>query len=134
MEIQVSGPRILRVVGVFVVALVLVVASFDAAIGWLIPMALGGGAILAALLLLADSLDGRAALAVDRFGRGDMDIINMSRIRVAGVGGLGLVLMAGAVALQYPLISVALVAGLVGGTFMGILMIVTRRPRRGSTA
>jgi hypothetical protein len=53
--------------------------------------------------------------------------VNISHIRVAGLGGAGLVLAAFAVALQYELTTVALTAGVLGGVLMAVAMIVARR-------
>jgi hypothetical protein len=55
------------------------------------------------------------------------DVINVSRIRVAGVGGLGLVAMAAAVALNVPRIGQSLAAGLVLGTVSAAVLILWRR-------
>ena len=59
------------------------------------------------------------------------DIINASSIRVAGVGGLGLVAMAIAVALNVPRIAQTLGIGLVLGVAFAVTMIAIRR-RTGS--
>ncbi len=48
------------------------------------------------------------------------DVINMARIRVAGVGGLGLVAMATVVAFAVPRIGQTLAAGLVLGAVIAI--------------
>jgi hypothetical protein len=55
------------------------------------------------------------------------DIINMSSIKVAGVGGLGLVAMALAVALDLPRIGLTIGLGLVLGMAFALVMIVRRR-------
>jgi hypothetical protein len=130
---SVSWLRVVRVIGVVIAAIVLAAASFDPAIGWIIPLGLGGGALIATVLLAVASRRGHAAPVVDRFARNEMDgIINISRVRVAGLGGLGLVLAASGVALQYQLTTVAIGAGLIGGALTGLLLIVSRRPRRAS--
>jgi hypothetical protein len=54
------------------------------------------------------------------------DVINMASIKVAGVGGLGLVAMSAAVALNVPRIFEATAIGLVLGTGMAVVMIVRR--------
>ena len=59
------------------------------------------------------------------------DIINASSIKVAGVGGLGLVAMAAAVALNVPRIGQTIGMGLVLGLVLATIMIVRRR-RTGS--
>lgn len=126
-------PRVARTAGFVVAAVALAVASFDTAIGWVVPMALAGGALVATLLLMADARHGHASRVVDRFERDDVGgTINISRVRVAGIGGLGLVLAAGGVALQYELTTAAIAAGLVGGVCLGVLLIAFRKPRHAS--
>ena len=55
------------------------------------------------------------------------DVINMARIRVAGVGGLGLVAMALAVAWFVPRIGQTLAAGFVLGVAFAVGLILLRR-------
>jgi hypothetical protein len=55
------------------------------------------------------------------------DIINVSSIKVAGIGGLGLVAMAAAVALDVPRIGQTLAIGAVCGAIIAAVMIYRRR-------
>ena len=55
------------------------------------------------------------------------DAINMSKIRVDGVGGLGLVAMAGVVAVFMPAIGFPMAAGILGGVVLAIGIVVARR-------
>ena len=55
------------------------------------------------------------------------DAINISRIRVAGIGGLGLVAMSLLVAIFVPRIGQALGVGLVFGVLLGVALILGRR-------
>jgi hypothetical protein len=55
------------------------------------------------------------------------DVINFASIRVAGVGGLGLVIVALAVGLQFQRVGIALAMGLVGGSLAAMFMILRRR-------
>lgn len=55
------------------------------------------------------------------------DVINMARIRVAGVGGLGLVAMAGVVAWGLPRVGQTVIVGAVLGTLLAVALIVSRR-------
>ncbi len=57
------------------------------------------------------------------------DVINMARIRVAGVGGLGLAAMALAVAWTVPRIGQSLAIGLVTGALFAVVLIVLRGRR-----
>lgn len=55
------------------------------------------------------------------------DVINMSRIRVAGVGGLGMVLVALAMAWVFPRIGQSLLIGVAGGLVVSAFIILRRR-------
>jgi len=55
------------------------------------------------------------------------DVINIARIRVAGIGGLGLVAMALLVALVVPRIGQSLALGLVLGAMFATILILWRR-------
>jgi hypothetical protein len=57
------------------------------------------------------------------------DVINMSSIKVAGVGGLGLVAMAAAVALDVPMIGAAMGLGLLLGILLAVGLILWARRR-----
>jgi hypothetical protein len=58
---------------------------------------------------------------------GASDVINISRIRAAGIGGLGLFAMALVVSWFVPRIGLTLGAGVLLGTLLGALMIFRRR-------
>ena len=60
----------------------------------------------------------------DRVGT---DPINVARIRVAGVGGLGLVAMAGVVAWNVPAIGIATVLAVTGGIALASSLVMWRR-------
>jgi hypothetical protein len=119
--------RVTTVVVVAFVAVSLAVASIDPAIGWIIPIALGGGAVIAAVLHAAQSRGRHAAPSPDSFVHEGANIINFAHVRVAGIGGLALVLVTAVVALQYQVTSVVLAAGVIGGAVAGIVMILYRR-------
>lgn len=55
------------------------------------------------------------------------DVINMSRIRVAGLGGLGMVVIALVLAIAYPRIGQALLIGVAGGIVAAAIVIAYRR-------
>lgn len=55
------------------------------------------------------------------------DIINMAHIRVEGVGGMGMVLMAIAVALGIPQVGKSMAAGLLLGALFAVALIRWRR-------
>jgi hypothetical protein len=60
--------------------------------------------------------------------------INVSKILVDGIGGLGLVVMASVVAYSLPQLRWVAILALIGGTAMGLLLIGARnrRARRGA--
>ena len=91
----------------------------------MVPGLVGGLAI--AVLFLRQRRAGRGTDPFSRDGR-STDVINMAHVRVAGVGGLGLVAMATLVALYVPAIRVAILLGLVlGGVFAAGLIAWRRR-------
>ena len=63
---------------------------------------------------------------VDPFQSISTDVINVARIRVAGLGGLGLVAMAVVVAVAVPRIGVPLAIGLVLGAVLAVLLVALR--------
>lgn len=120
--------RAIRVAVIGLVALGLGLWAMDPAIGWVIPLALGGGGLTAAVLIAARSRQDHAPFARDHFsGERPIGVMDLSRVRVAGVGGVGLLIVSGVIALQYELIAAALVAGAAGGTVAGVAMIAYRR-------
>lgn len=59
--------------------------------------------------------------------RPSTDIINMARIRVAGIGGLGLVAMALVVAFNIPRIRQSLTVGVALGALFAVILILWRK-------
>lgn len=57
------------------------------------------------------------------------DVINMSSIKVAGIGGLGLVAMAAVVALGVPQIRRSIAIALVLGAALALILIIRRRAK-----
>ena len=90
-----------------------------------------GGAAVAIVLALLNA--NRAPLAVpDPFVRdlNRFDVVNIAHIRVAGVGGLGLMLAALVVVLQFQLLTVAYALGILGGIAGGMALIHYRRTHK----
>ena len=54
------------------------------------------------------------------------DVINAAHIRVAGVGGLGLVAMSAVIAIALPRVGTAVLLGLVGGAIAALLIVKYR--------
>jgi len=87
-----------------------------------------GGALVALCLVRAHRRSTQADRALAHDGDGVMtDAINMAHIRVAGVGGLGLVAMALLVAVFVPSIGASLALGAALGTVFAVVLIVWRR-------
>lgn len=86
-----------------------------------------GGAIFAVVFFFIQRRDGNSTPAPYRSDPLSTDVINMARIKVAGVGGLGLVAMAVAVALDIPRIFQTVSLGLILGTVGAAILIVRRR-------
>lgn len=90
-----------------------------------------GGLVLALVVILSNRRDRRVSRVVIpyRAERPSTDVINMASIKVAGVGGLGLVAMAAAVALDVPHIGQSVAVGLGLGAIMAVIMILRARRR-----
>ena len=102
----------------------------DLALALLLPGLLGGLAF-AGVAILLHRKGSRPSL--DMPYRPDpisIDMINMASIKVAGVGGLGLVAMAAAVALDVPRIAQSMAVGIVFGA-IGAAIVILRRRRTG---
>lgn len=98
----------------------------------IVPGFLGGLVIAAIVFLLQRRSHGGSVVTLPPDGQPlSTDIINAASIKVAGVGGLGLVAMAAAVALNVPRIGQTLLIGVVLGSVFAAVMIVRRR-RAGS--
>ena len=92
-----------------------------------IPGFLGGLVIALVVLLLQRRGGQHPSLVMRKDLPLSTDVINMASIKVAGVGGLGLVAMAAAVALDVRRIGETVAVGLVCGCVIAVVMIVARR-------
>lgn len=125
---------------VWLLFLLLTVALGLSPFGVVLLPAFAGGLIVA-LVLMWRGPRARSIASHDVFGPGaaSTDVINMSRIKVAGFGGLGFVAVAAATAVAVPQIGQAMVAAIVGGGVLALAIIVWRRvhggplPSEGST-
>ena len=59
------------------------------------------------------------------------DVINMSRIRIAGAGGLGLVVAAASVAYTIPFVGISVALALAGGILLSFALASYRRQHAG---
>ena len=93
-----------------------------------VVLAAMGGAVLAGLLALAHRRLRTPVSVPDPFTRSalETDVLNFAHVRVAGLGGLGLLLVAAVIAVQYQLIAAALAFGLAGGLVGGGALILYR--------
>ena len=96
----------------------------------LVPGILGGLAIAAAFVLLQRRGLRRPSHST-HLPPVSADMINMASINVTGVGGLGLVAMAAAVALDVPRIAQSVAVGIGLGT-IGAFIVILRRRRTGA--
>jgi hypothetical protein len=87
------------------------------------------GGLVIALVALKFRNRGDRRTASDPFARESLstDVINAAHIRVAGVGGFGLVAMAAVVALSVPKIGIPLGIGAVSGVVLAGILILWRR-------
>ena len=124
---------LLHVLAIAVIAIGLYFASLDFAFGPFVALMAVGGLIGGAILILVNRRQRQAPLTVpDAFARNQPEgILNASRIRVAGLGGLGMVAVAATMALTIPAIGVSLGFGLVGGFLIAIALIPYRRAHAG---
>jgi hypothetical protein len=123
-----------RMVTPAAIAAVVVTVSLalaDGTIGWFVALALGGGALIALALIATQSRSRDATPSPDSFAGRAHNIIDISTLRVAGLGGLGLVILSGVVALQFERIGATLIAGAIGGTVAAVVMILHRRRHGG---
>lgn len=115
-----------------VVALLGGTSFFDGAgavfIGLLVIPAIIGGALALGIRLFTGRPSSSGHFRPDAFGKeGGSGAINMSRIRVAGVSGLGFIVVAIVTAFVLPRVGDTLALGLVGGAIGGGLILLYRR-------
>jgi len=121
--------RFRSAIGLVIAAALGTTALLDPAVAWFaIPAAIGGlltaGVIFAAhrsrhLEHLEEATDAADSLTLGMF--------NLSTVNPAGIGGLGLIVMAAVIAAQYREIQYVLALGAIGGTTMAAWLIHHRR-------
>jgi hypothetical protein len=127
-----------RPVRALVFVLLLVAAGLSLAVlwsvglGWFLILTAGGGALIGGLLWFLARRQRPRAVTFDAFAHDTTatDTINVARVRVAGVGGIGMLLVALAVALDFALVGAVVGAGLAGG-LIGAAAIILWRKRTG---
>ena len=88
-----------------------------------------GGLVIAAIVVILQRRSSRDSSVVVPYRQAPLttDVINMASIKVAGIGGLGLVAMAAAVALDVRRIGETIALGIGCGIVVAVVMIVRRR-------
>ncbi len=127
--------RQLQVVAYFVIGIGVLLAFLDTGPGvGAMLVSVAAGALLIALALFF----GRPAVStptVDSFRNiPPTDVINAAHIRVAGVGGLGLVLISALIAIQFPRVGMSVIAGLAGGVPLAFYLFRRHRQQRNHDA
>jgi hypothetical protein len=120
---------IVRVLLTVVVAAAIAVAAFTGPFAGIAMLGVAGGGIIAVILHWKLLHWTTLPPAADPFaGRGPTDIVNMSSVRVAGVGGLGMVVVAIAMVFQFDQAAWLMFSGLTGGIVIALML--RRRHRR----
>lgn len=120
--------RVMHVGGVLLVVALVVAALADRDLGWILAIPVAGGVIAAAALIVSRRSGlGASAPRHDPFDHSNTDVINFARLRVAGVGGLGVIVVAGAMAMTFPRIGWSVVLSAVAGVALAVIWIVSRR-------
>jgi uncharacterized membrane protein YedE/YeeE len=126
-----QNPQISRVMNVGGVILVLaLVAAFlaDRDMGWIMVVPVVGGVIAASVLIVSRRSGlGASQVRPDPFEHSNTDVINVSHIRVAGVGGIGLMAVAAAMAVTFPRIGWSVVVSAIAGVALAVTWILMRR-------
>ena len=121
--------RFRPILGAYALGFVIMVMVFSP-FGFLVALGLIGGAVLALGMLLSRRFGSHPPTAVGQRFPGEhlpTDVINVSRIRIAGFGGLGMVVIAVVVALVLPRVGMVMAAGLGGGAIAALAVILYRR-------
>lgn len=120
--------RVLHVGGVILVLALVAAFLADRDMGWIVRLPVAGG-VIAAMVLIYSRRSGLGTSSVrpDPFEHSNADLINMSRIRVAGIGGLGLIVVAAAMAMTFPRIGWSVAVSAVAGVVLAMTWIYMRR-------
>lgn len=123
-----QGARVMHVVGVILVLALVAAALADRDMGSIMTVAVVGGVIAASFLIFTRRSGlGASEIRPDPFEHSNTDLINVSRVRVAGVGGIGLMVVAAAMAMTFPRIGWSMVVSAIAGVALAMTWIVMRR-------
>jgi hypothetical protein len=107
------------------------IVLFDSLLGVFLLPAFIGAAGIAGLLAVLHARPRPAGYTSDSFRDvAPTDVINVSHIRVAGVGGLGLVVICALIAAEFKQVAATLAAGLGGGIPLAVYLVRRRRHER----
>jgi len=120
--------RVKNVGGVILVLALVAAALADRDMGWIMVAPVVGGVIAASFLIVSRRSGlGASQVRPDPFEHSNTDVINVSHIRVAGVGGIGLMAVAAAMAVTFPRIGWSVVVSAIAGVALAVTWILMRR-------
>ena len=123
-----QSSRVSHVGGAILVLALVAAALADRDMGWIMVVPVVGGVIAASFLIFSRRSGlGASQVRPDPFADSNTDVINVSRVRVAGVGGIGLMIVAGAMAVTFPRIGWSMVVSAIAGLALAMTWIFMRR-------
>ena len=125
---KLQSSRVWNAGGLLLVVALVAAALADRDLGWILVVPVVGGVLAAAFLIFSRRSGlGASQLRPDPFEHSSADVINVSRVRVAGVGGIGLMVVSAAMALTFPRIGWSIVVSAIAGAALGATWILMRR-------
>ena len=123
-----QSSRVSHVGGAILVLALVAAALADGDMGWIMVVPVVGGVIAASFLIFSRRSGlGASQVRPDPFADSNTDVINVSRVRVAGVGGIGLMIVAAAMAMTFPRIGWSMVVSAIAGLALAMTWIFMRR-------
>lgn len=123
-----QSSRVSHVGGAILVLALVAAALADRDMGWIMVVPVVGGVIAASFLIFSRRSGlGASQVRPDPFADSNTDVINVSRVRVAGVGGIGLMIVAAAMAMTFPRIGWSMVVSAIAGLALAMTWIFMRR-------
>jgi hypothetical protein len=121
--------RLVLRAGFLLAVIAMAVVLWSVELGGFLVLTIAGGIALGAAFAWANRRGRTASSVPDQFARDafSTDTLNFAHVRVAGVGGFGLVLVAVAMAFDFALVAAVLGAGLGGGLLAALAVILYRR-------
>ena len=114
---------VVRVLLTVVVGAAIAVAAFTGPFAAIAILGVAGGGIIAAILHWKLLHWTTLPQGADPFaGRGPTEIVNVSSVRVAGLGGFGMVIVAFALVFEFDQAAALVTSGLIGGAVIAMLL------------